>query len=219
MIFRKKSKEDKESSERVLDEANDIKETKEIAEEVKYLEPWNYKDKDEYLSLLDQLGWFNFLPSEAKEIVREGLESRSLDEYPFHSHSFHYDAECIYDEGDHIKIIEGISKVSFGQFIPVEINEKWEKNDKGLNIQVCIQTSMKKYEASWLYECDYLASEFYTFIDSVIRDHTKDLCLKSLPGGQDGYFIVCNNEAFKQAVLHKIMPWELHLDFLDTVGS
>jgi len=141
------------------------------------------KNVSDWIDTLETLKWFELYPKDAKKnitkrILEEGkyakkeIKKDSL--YPFTT--FWYDAECIYEPGDYIDLIEQFSDYTLRIFNPKKI--ECSADDENYNFSFKI--GRKTYQASFPLGSDYVDENFWNLIEkSIVESYPNLLMLHS----------------------------------------
>jgi hypothetical protein len=125
-------------------------------------------------------------------------------EPPFCPPSTWFDSESAEDDG-YVTAVQGLAK---SDLFPVsEVHQRNAETDDELDVVLELTLGHWRYIGTWGQEGDYLAPEFFTFLESVLADYNPDLVLAELGTDDQAHcMFVCNREAYFKALLDGVLP-------------
>jgi hypothetical protein len=151
--------------------------------------------RDAFLARIAEIGLFSSSTSSIRH---------SDSEPPFCLPCVWFDSETAEDDG-YTAAIRALAEG--GMFPASNAQQRGAEMEGELDVVLELTLGQWRYIGTWEQEGDYLAPEFFTFLESALADFNADLVLAELATDDQAHcMFICNREPYFQALLQGVLP-------------
>ena len=175
-----------------------------------------FKDSNAVIAFLREHGWFDGMPGEVEERYllaienSEGVASGEAQTLAWFIPTTPFGVDCIFEEGDHKKILEDLGEGSCGWFATDSIEESWEETGGLPEVRVRAVIGGQPLEDRWELTGDDVEFPFFQLMFEAANK--QGLCVAELHG--DDSLIVGKPEPMSKLEASGELPMTVHDEFL-----
>jgi hypothetical protein len=152
----------------------------------------------EYLSKLDEVGWFEALPKTLRDVTQDEIADDDYNRPDLCLPGVYQYLDCVENTSVHKALIESLCEHSHKIFVPTKVEEKWTKSGQ---VTLIIENDIAKFSAVWKQKDNILTENFENVLKSAIEGSDPKLTLGTIfPGDGGTFYLICNKSAYEKAL-------------------